>query len=187
MRRKTKDWAVTVLGLTVCAILVAVLAASKWVLVVVRGESMLPTYGNSAVLVAARGNGLVRGGVAVFREPAEWPSSGGLAVKRVAAVEGDVLSASSGAITVKGGSEWTAEWPPECPDASVEVPDGFFFAVGDNPSNSFDSMALSSSSCDLGAGLIDSSSVVAASGASGPFVLFKGSGAPSDSERGAAR
>lgn len=107
----------------VLIIAAVVIAAVAWVrlrylVAVVEGPSMLPTYREGDRLIARRGRRLSRGDVVVFTNPSPGTSRLPLLVKRVVAVPGD--DDGTGAA----------------------VPDGHVSVRGDNLAQSLDSRRL---------------------------------------------
>jgi signal peptidase I len=101
-----------------CALLLLGYARSRFVLVKVRGHSMLPTYrdGQRLLVRRTRGRALRPGEVAVFAAPEPVRGSGtpDWLVKRVAAVAGDPM-------------------PLEITGVGSLVPHGHYVVRGDNP------------------------------------------------------
>ena len=110
-----------------CATAAAVRIRRRWVVAVVRGHSMMPTFVDGQRVLARRvaGRRIRPGDVVVFRmrSPFTPPSADnpGYRIKRVVAVAGDPPPA----------------WLPGL-DPSATVPVGHFVVTGDNP-NSEDS------------------------------------------------
>jgi signal peptidase I len=109
--------------------------------------SMYPTLReNDRILVnkvAYRGKALARNDVVVFQAPREAGADdfGDDFVKRVVALEGDVVEVHSGRLIVNGRviSEPFVNEPPEYELAPYVVPAGKVFVMGDNRNHSNDS------------------------------------------------
>jgi len=132
------EWAFLVLPLwlTIVTILVPPVREAVFGLAAYRipggNESMAPTLaGGDRLVVDLRERTPTRGDLVVFTSP-EKPVA---FVKRVVALGGDVVRAGERGVEVNGE---VALAGPAAPFGPVTVPDGEFFAVGDNLANSRD-------------------------------------------------
>lgn len=127
------------------SVLILILVALLFSLLVgvsrVNGTSMLPTLQNGKIVFFTRLNGDYRHGDVVF---AKMPS-GSFYVKRVLAVEGDVVDIRDGVLYVNGiaeeGAYWQGTTQPQ--EGVVEYPltvgEDMYFLIGDNREGSIDS------------------------------------------------
>lgn len=134
--------------LLTCAVVVAVVFFA-WALgsdesegrYVVAGDSMSPTLASGQEIEVDPTAPVQAGSVVVFEEPEGWRNPGRVAVKRVAAVAGDVVSLHGGGLWVNG--RMVAALPGSCVSGGeATVPDGGVFVVGDNRAVSLDSMTV---------------------------------------------
>jgi len=128
--------------------LMLILAALLFSLLVgvsrVNGTSMLPTLENGRIVFFLRaGSSYDRGDVVFAKMP-----SGSFYVKRVLAVEGDVVDIRDGCLYINGvreaGDYWQGRTLPQ--EGIVEYPltlgEGMYFLVGDNREGSIDSRSF---------------------------------------------
>lgn len=127
------------------SVLILILVALLFSLLVgvsrVNGTSMLPTLQNGKIVFFTRINGDYDRGDVVF---AKMPS-GSFYVKRVLAVEGDVVDIRDGILYVNGvpeeGGYWQGSTRPQ--EGVVEYPltvgEDMYFLIGDNREGSIDS------------------------------------------------
>lgn len=147
------DGAVFVRVLLACAVVVSVVFFA-WALgsdesegrYVVAGDSMSPTLTSGQEIEVDTDAPVQAGSVVVFEEPEGWRHPGRVAVKRVAAAAGDVVSLHGSGLWVNG--RMVAALPGSCVSGGeATVPDGGVFVVGDNRDVSRDSMTVA---CESG-------------------------------------
>lgn len=145
---RSGDGTVFLRVLLTCAVIVAVVFFA-WALgsdesegrYVVAGDSMSPTLVAGQEIEVDPAASVQVGSVVVFEEPEGWRHPGRVAVKRVAAVAGDVVSLHGGGLWVNG--RMVAALPGSCVSGGeATVPDGGVFVVGDNRAVSLDSMTV---------------------------------------------
>lgn len=150
---RSGDGTVFLRVLLACAVVVSVVFFA-WALgsdepegrYVVAGDSMSPNITSGQEIEVDPTAPVQVGSVVVFEEPEGWRHPGRVAVKRVAAVAGDVVSLHGGGLWVNG--RMVAALPGSCVSGGeVTVPDGGVFVVGDNRAVSLDSMTVA---CDSG-------------------------------------
>ena len=125
---------------------------------VVAGDSMSPTLVSGQELDVDPDAPVVSGSVVVFEEPEGWRHPGRVAVKRVAAAAGDVVSLRGGGLRVNG--RMVAALPGSCVSGGeATVPDGGVFVVGDNRAVSRDSMTVACESGSVSDGVVSLSFV----------------------------
>lgn len=125
---------------------------------VVVGDSMSPTLTSGQEIEVDPDAPVVSGSVVVFEEPEGWRHPGRTAVKRVAAVAGDVVSLRGGGLWVNG--RMVAALPGSCVSGGeATVPDGGVFVVGDNRAVSRDSMTVACGSGSVLDGVVSLSFV----------------------------
>lgn len=134
----------------------------------VAGDSMLPTYADGQVLLFEndQSSPIRRGDIVVAEMPTAWQyasATQGAVVKRVAATEGDTVAVVAGAVHVNGVQ--VTDVLPTCKTEAYEhtLAAGELFLLGDNRSNSLDSLSVlcSGKTDDSSAVLVQVSSVKA--------------------------
>lgn len=123
------------------AVVLAVAARSTFRIYSIPSTSMEPTLsvGDHILVTPYHGGSPARGDVVVFRSPANRDE---LFVKRVVAGPGDLIESRAGRLFVGGHAvaEPYLFFPATTGAiASQIVPPGFYFVLGDNRANSFDS------------------------------------------------
>lgn len=162
---RSGDGTVFLRVLLACGVIVAVVLCAWWLggegsegRYVVVGDSMSPTLVPGQDLDVDSGAPVQSGSVVVFEEPEGWRHPGQVAVKRVVAVAGDVVSLRGGGLWVNG--RMVAALPGSCASGvETVVPDGGVFVVGDNRAVSRDSMTVACSSGNASDGVVSLSFV----------------------------
>ena len=125
---------------------------------VVAGDSMSPTLTSGQEIEVDTDAPVQAGSVVGFEEPEGWRHPGRVAVKRVAAAAGDVVSLHGGGLWVNG--RMVAALPGSCVSGGeATVPDGGVFVVGDNRAVSRDSMTVACGSGSVLDGVVSLSFV----------------------------
>ena len=152
-------------ALAACGVIVVVVLCAWWLggegsegRYVVVGDSMSPALVPGQELDVDSGAPVQAGSVVVFEEPEGWRHPGQVAVKRVVAVAGDVVSLRGGGLWVNGRT--VAALPGSCVSGGeATVPDGGVFVVGDNRAVSRDSMTVACGSGSVLDGVVSLSFV----------------------------
>lgn len=162
---RSGDGTVFLRVLLACAVVVSVVFFA-WALgsdesegrYVVAGDSMSPTLTSGQEIEVDPDAPVQAGSVVVFEEPEGWRHPGRVAVKRVAAVAGDVVSLHGSGLWVNG--RMVAALPGSCASGGeATVPDGGVFVVGDNRAVSRDSMTVACGSGSVLDGVVSLSFV----------------------------
>lgn len=110
----------------------------NFVIAVVPSESMLPTLEVNDFMLVRRSDTPRRGDVVVFYP---YPDDQTRYVKRAVAVEGDTIAIQDGVVILNGevlDEPYLADCKTVGEMPEYTVPDGCFFALGDNRQNSYD-------------------------------------------------
>lgn len=134
------DWVKTIITAIVLALIIRTTIVGAYV---VPTGSMKPTIGIGDRLLGCKFlywfTDPEAGDIIVFEPPPQAGANVPRFVKRIVAVEGDIIEVKNKSLYVNGQriEEYTS--PPLYPPSPMKVPDGKLFVLGDNRSNSRDS------------------------------------------------
>lgn len=124
VKKLIKGWAIPL----ACGLFIIFLFQVVLMLGYVPTASMEPTIREGSYILGLRTHGeLQRGDIVIFR------LDGRNLVKRIAAVPGDMVNIDESTFTVKVNSVLDGT------TKAIEVPEGYFYMLGDNPAESLDS------------------------------------------------
>ena len=144
MAEKNQNWIIGTIKYLVIYAAAALLAAAvfRYILffVYIPSRSMEPTYKAGSFVVASRVVGdLKRYDVVAFRAPDETDK---IYVKRIMGCPGEHIEVSKGKVYADGiilDESFQMEEMNSAGDGTFDVPDGYYFLMGDNRNNSNDS------------------------------------------------
>lgn len=110
-------------------------------IIFVSGKSMSPTYEDKDIVIINKDKNINRNQIAVLTPPNDWESTSKQYVKRIVAIEKDVIKVVKNELYVNGFfyadvSGYNCNFV----DVEEEIPVGYAFVMGDNYGNSHDSM-----------------------------------------------
>lgn len=122
------------------AVLVAFTISRNIVVVEVDGNSMFPTYEDGDVALMKKSSKKEIDSIVIFNSPREWGSEERMFIKRLVGVSGDTIKIKNNNL-IRNGEVIANIEKRNCEDVNtITIPEGYFFAVGDNHGNSKDSL-----------------------------------------------
>ncbi len=142
-KRELLEWVVAIVGALLIAFLIRTAIFEP---VKVQGNSMVDTLQNEEIMIATKYDYILGVPKRFDIVICKYPNRHEIFVKRIVGLPGDVISIENGLLTVNGET-YPEDYITNRPNYTIQnysVPEGQYFVLGDNRSNSNDSHLIGS-------------------------------------------